>query len=128
MTTSKTVNVMLPGGLARTAALNAGLPPSTGIGQLIRAAVTMFVTGDINKALESAVRPSSAKTVGSLSRDDTHKVAAYVGDLKTELADVPNESQAIRAGLAMLNGWDKEDAMSEQFVRPMGRPRKTAMT
>jgi len=125
---AQSIRAIVPGGLARTAALNAGLPASTGISSLIRAAITMFVTGDIDKALESMERRSNAKTVGSLSRDATYNVGGWIGDIDSELADVRNKSQAVRAGLAMMAGWDKKDAEDERFVPPQGRPRKVIMT
>lgn len=125
---AQSIRSLVPGGLARAAALNAGLTPDTGISALIRAAIAMFVTGDINKAVSYTERRHNVKTIGSLTRDGNHWVAGYVNDFDNDLSSMSNKSAAIRTGLAMLAGWDKEDAESELFVPPRGRPRKETMT
>jgi len=124
---AKSIGGLVPGGLARTAAMNAGLTPNTGVSSLIRAAIAMLVTGDIDKAVDYTQRRYNVKTVGTLSRDSNYHLSGYVNDFDEELAAFPNKSAAIRTGLAMLAGWTKDDAESQRFVAPQGRPKKVSV-
>jgi hypothetical protein len=116
--------VLVPGGLAKEAAISAGLPPTTGISALLRIAAAMFLTGNLDSALERTDHKRNVRSVGSLSREKNHKVSGYLSDLDAELADIPNKSAAIRTGLAMMIGWDKEEAEVQQFVPSWGGTRK----
>lgn len=123
---ASSVTGLVPGGLARQAAYEAGLPAGTNVSALVRAAVVMFVTGDRDKALAAIHGEKTTRTVGSLSRDESYFLAGHVGEeMHNQLRNVPNKSDALRAGLAMLAGWTKEDAEDTRFVAPAHRPKKS---
>ena len=121
------IRALVPGGLARTAALSSELPPTVTTSALIRAAVVMFASGDKKKAIASMQRTSNTQIVGDLDRDTNYLLSAHLGEHISAIVDVHNKSQAIRTGLAMLCGWTKEDAESQRFVAPQGRPKKVTV-
>jgi hypothetical protein len=122
------IGALVPGGLAKAAAINAGLTPDTGINTLLRIAVAMFKTGDLDEAFRYTTRNQHKKTVGSLPRDNDLMLWGNIPDPELSLRDVPNRAAAIRTGLAMMAGWSKEDAEAARFVRPRGYQHKDQET
>lgn len=116
------VGARIPAHSLKYAAMGLGLSPNTSKTGLMRAALALFHGKTPEEAYELAMPPTPKprRIMGG------PEIIDIVGDVDESLAQLPSEigkATAIRIGLAIARGWDREDA-EEWAKMPRGRPRK----